>query len=474
MEKSIIRPGAGGLIAVAIVSAIMACSIFVNSVNHNPIVSDGLENLTIAKNIISYSSFSAGSPENPDMAREPAWPVLAALVIYLASLENIPVDSLATHYSYVWKIINILIYAISIGIAASYFYFTTHNKYFLAFFLILTFALYGTMPWLINNFYNEALATLLVLINSILFYEIMKGRLIDSRYFAPVLFGILSGFLALTKAQFLYICIPVIFILLVNNKKKAFIIFLAMFFVCAPWIYRNYTLFGEPAIANRGKTVAAVRIILTSEPTPQEYPCMAYAFSHPEIQPYLESFLGVKKFDFSHGEKCQKLNRELCFYMGTIRVRCEPFPEDIYSTDWKSKVQYFYRGHYAGRLIEKNQLSFKNIAVFDSKFAKNYLKTLPLFAWRGFGFSDYPLFSVIVSFSVFGLLLTPYWPLALLCVSSQLFHIFFTHNVPRYHAIEFPVLVFSAICLLWLFWSKYFRPLNLFGRKSIREEKKNS
>ena len=299
----------------------------------------------------------------------------------------------------------------------------------------------------------------------------MKGRWIESRYCAPVLLGIFLGFLALTKAQFLYISIPVIFILLLNNKNKAFIVFLAMFFICAPWIFRNYTLFGEPAIADRGKTVAAVRLVLTSEPTSQEYPCMAYAFSHPKIQPYLGSFLSIKNNDFSQGKKCQKLNRELCFDMGLTRVMCEPFPEDVYSSNWKSRIQYFYRGYYAGRLMEKNQLSFKDVAVFDFKLAQKYLKTLPLFAWRGFGFSDYPLFSVIVSFSLFGLLFTPYWPFAVLCVCSQLFHIFLTHNIPRYHAIEFPVLVFSAVYLLWLFRCKYFRPLNLFGRNFIRERR---
>lgn len=471
MEKSIVKLNTGGFIAVAIVSAIMACSVLVNLVNRNPIIGDGRENLLIAKNIIDHSSFSAGSPENPDMVREPAWPGLAALVIYLASFEKIPVDVLASHYFYVWKIINVLIFSISIGIAASYFFFTTRNKAFLIFFLILAFSLYSTMPRLINNYNNEALATLLVLINSILFYEIMKGRLIDSRYFAPVFLGISIGFLALTKAQFLYISIPLFFILSVNNKKRAFTVLFALLVVTTPWIYRNYTLFGDPAIAKRGKTVATVRVVLTNEPSVQGHLCMAYAFSHPRIQPYLESFLGVTKIDFSQGGKCQKLNREICFDMGSHKVNCEPFPEDVYSSDWASKIQYFYRGYSAGQLIEKNQLNLTDIANFDFKFVKNYLKTLPLFAWRGFGFSDYPFLSVIISFSVFGLLFTPYWPFALLSISSQLFHIFFTHNIPRYHAVEFPVLVFSAIYLLFLFWRRYLRFVNLFGRNTISEKK---
>jgi len=181
----------------------------------------------------------------------------------------------------------------------------------------------------------------------------------------------------------------------------------------------------------------------------------------------------VKKTDFLQGEKCQKLNRELCFDMGQTRVRCEPFPEDIYSSKWQSRIQYFYRGYYAGRLMEKHQLHFKDVAVFDVKLVQKYVKTLPLFAWRGFGFCHYPWLSVLVSLALFGLLLTSYWPLAVLCVFSQLFHVFLTHNIPRYHAVEFPVLALSAVYLLWFFRCKYFRPLNLFDRNCVRDGKKN-
>jgi hypothetical protein len=470
MEKSI-KLGAQGFIAVAVVSAIMACSIFFSLVNREPILADGLDNLTIAKNIISYSSFSSSSPEKPDMAREPAWPALAAGVIRIASLEKIPVDVLASRYFYVWKIINILLYAMSIGLAAAYFFSKTQSRIFLGFFLMVSLFLYGTMPRLINNFNNEALATLLVLISSIIFHEMMKGRLINSRHLAPVLLGIFLGILALTKAQFLYISIPVIFILFVNNRQKALIVIFALLVVTAPWLYRNFTLFGDPAIAKRGKIVASVRVVLTAEPTAREHSCMAYAFSHPATQPYLEPLLGVAQPDFSQGGKCQKLNREICFDMSSKRVHCAPFPEDAYFPDWTSKIQYFYRGYYAGVQMEENQATFIDITRFDLKFAKNYVKTLPLFAWRGFGFSDFPLLSVMISLSVFGILFTSYWPFALLCVCSQLFHIFLTHNIPRYHVVEFPVLIFSAIYLLRLFWHHYFRFIHLCSRKSPHGKK---
>lgn len=470
MQKSI-KIGTRGFIAVAIVSAIMACSVFFSCLNREPIVGDGFDNLTIAKNIISHSSFSSGSPEKPDMAREPAWPTLAAGVIYLASLEKLPVDILSSRYFYIWKIINIFLFAISIGLAAAYFFSKTQSRIFLGLFLAVSLFLYGTMPRLINNFNNEALATFFVLVNSIIFYEMIKGRLIDFRWLAPVLLGIFLGFLALTKAQFLYISAPVIIILFVNNKQKALTVVFALLIVTGPWLYRNFILFADPAIAKRGKIVASVRVVLTAEPTAREHLCMTYAFSHPAIQPYLEPLLGITKPDFSQGGKCQKLNREICFDMGTKRVHCGPFPEDAYFPDWASKVQYFYRGYYAGAQMEENQATFTDITRFDFKFAKNYVKTLPLFAWRGFGFSDFPLISVMISLSVFGLLFTSFWPFALLCVYSQLFHIFLTHNIPRYHAVEFPVLIFSAIYLLWLSWHHYFRFRSLFGRKSLHGNK---
>ncbi len=474
MEKSLTTPGAREFIAITVVSALMACSIFFSLVNREPITGDGLDHLTIAYNIIHNSSFSSGSPEKPDMTREPAWPLLAAGVILIASLENIPVDALSSRYFYIWKIINIFLYSISIGLAAAYLFFKTGSRVFLGLLLMVILLLFGTMPRLINNFNNEALAAFLVLVSSMIFFEMMKGRLMDSRYLAPVLLGTCLGFLSLTKAQFLYISIPLMIVLFVNNKQKALILLLALFVVTAPWLYRNYTFFDDPAIAKRGKIVASVRLVLTAEPTSREHLCMAYAFSHPAIQPYLESFLYITQRDFFQVGKCQKLNREICFDMGSKRVNCSPFPQDAYHPEWTSKFQYFYRGYYAGVLMEKNRAGFTDITRFDLSFFKNYLKTLPLFAWRGFAFGDYPLLSVLISLSAFGLLFTSCWPFAILCASSQLFHIFFTHNIPRYHAVEFPVMIFSAVYLIWLFWRKHLRFMDLSDVKSFCRKKTDS
>ncbi len=180
---------------------------------------------------------------------------------------------------------------------------------------------------------------------------------------------------------------------------------------------------------------------------------MAFAFCHPSIRRPLGSLSGISEIDYARGGKFQKLGRELAFDMGITIIR-DPMPEEL-GGDWRSKIQYFNQGYAAGLLIEQNKLKYYDIAKYDFHFFKKYILTLPLYAWRGFSFSAYPFISLAISLSVFALLLTKYWPFALLCVSSQIFHIFFTHNIPRYHAIEIPVLISSLVFLILTFFRFY-------------------
>lgn len=223
----------------------------------------------------------------------------------------------------------------------------------------------------------------------------------------------------------------------------------------SPWIFRNYEQFNEPAIAKRGKTVAAVRVILTSEPTFEEQLCMTYAFTHPSLQHYVEKSLRINNSDFIRGGKCQRLNREICFDMGTQKVKCSPFPEDQVSSDYSSKIQLFYKGVHAGQQIELGNLAFVDFLNPGPEFFIRYIKTFPLFAWRGVGFSDYPLVAIMISISAIVLLLTRYWSVSLLCVSSYLFHVALTHNIPRYHATLFPIMIISFVFLVYLGLIKY-------------------
>ena len=433
---------------------LLFCVLFVSLdslIDGNPIQADGVQNLLIGKNLVNHYTFSLENSDcpAPDMFREPVWPAITGTVIHALSLESIPVDLLSTSYSHVFKFINVIIYSLTIYISSLYILLKTRKIKFIFIFIVLSLAIYETTPRLINNYNNESLATLLTVVCSILLHETINAKL---NYInkLPVLLGVSFGLLALTKSQFLFISIPVFFVLFCVDRKRAIMVTVSSIIVLTPWMYRNFSSFNKFSISDRGKIVAAIRTIMTSESTTQEHWCMAFAFTHPAWQGALGSILDINKSDFSQGGKCQKLNRETCFDMGTVKVECAPFPIDISESNWDSKIQYFYKGYLAGQMIESNTLKFNEIFVFNSEFVKKYFNTLPLFAWRGFGFSNYPSLSIILSLSIFALAFTRYWPLALLCISSQLFHILLTHNIPRYHAIEIPVQVLSVTFLLFL------------------------
>jgi hypothetical protein len=288
-----------------------------------------------------------------------------------------------------------------------------------------------------------------------LFYKAVQAGRSERGRIVSALLGLILGLLALTKAQYLYFSAPLIFALFYFNRKNSVFAIIAFSIVVSPWIYRNYELFNDPAIAKRGKTVAAVRVMLTSEPTFEEQLCMAYAFTHPSLQHYVEKLLGISNSDFVSGGKCQRLNRETCFDMGTRKVKCSAFPEDQDASDYSSNIQLFYKGFHAGQQIERGNLAFGDIFNPNPEFFIKYTKTFPLFAWRGMGFSDYPLIAFMISVSAFVLLLTRYWPVSLLSVSSWFFHVSFTHNIPRYHAVLFPIMIVSLVFLIHLLLKKH-------------------
>jgi hypothetical protein len=137
--------------------------------------------------------------------------------------------------------------------------------------------------------------------------------------------------------------------------------------------------------------------------------------------------------------------------MGTERVGCAPFPGDVPAWtrgDWRKSIQYFYRGMAAGLEIEANRLQFSDIAPLTLDNIGRYIQTLPLFAWRGMGFSAFPWLSILLTISAFALIFTRLWPFAVLTLSTHLFHLLFTHNIPRFHAIELGVMIVSMTYLL--------------------------
>lgn len=212
---------------------------------------------------------------------------------------------------------------------------------------------------------------------------------------------------------------------------------------------RNDILFHKYTIAERGKIVASVRYIMTVEPGSSEYPCMAYAFLAPNLRPLAHVVTAITLDDFQRNGRCERFNREICYDMGTHKIPCSAFAEDASpSVAWNSKIQYFYRGYAAGEAMEKGNLSFQDLGGFNVDTLAKYFKTLPIFTLRGLGFSDYPLLIIVMALCMLVTLRTPLWPFSLLAIFSHLFHVMATHNIPRYHGVEIPIMV---ICTFYCF-----------------------
>jgi 4-amino-4-deoxy-L-arabinose transferase-like glycosyltransferase len=451
-------------------AALIGFLLLSNLINCAPIVHDGKENLTVASNLIRYGVFSSSGDSSPapDMKREPAWISLTAGLLLLTGNQHIKPEQLATRSQTLFKRMNAVFLALVVGLASGLAWRLAQRPVF-AWIISLSLSLAAllTTPRLVNFFNNEPLAMLLLLAASALTHFAFKGT-----WRSAISLGLALGLLALTKAQFLYIAFIPIVVLGFVSRKQAGLALLAFALIVTPWIARNTAAFGQSAISERGKTVAAVRLIMVSEHRDNERACMAYAFTHPGWREQIGGWTGVSLQDFRQGARCERFNRETCFDMGGAKVSCAPFPEDHApfrkghtEEDWRKAVQYFFRGMGAGHEIEAGRLRFSDIAPLSFDNGVRYIQTFPLFAWRGMGFTAFPWLSVLLTLSAFALIFTRMWPVAVLTLTTCIFHIIFTNNIPRYHAIEIGVLILSMTYLLDIAFTSAIKRLS---RRNVR------
>jgi len=433
-------------IGVGCVAVAICLLVLTRLIDNEPLVADGKENLTAASILIRYRVFSSiDSPApTPDMMREPAWPFATAGLLLLTGLDQVEPHCLAIQHHCVFKVLNAVILALVAGLASGLAWSMSRNRIAAwGLTVIVACITFTTIPRMVNRFNNDPMAMLLLTIVSALTYFSMKGT-----WRSWVGLGLVLGFLALTKAQFLYIAVVPIVAVACFSLKRAGFVLLTFVLVVTPWLARNTRLYGEPAISVRGKTVAAVRLIMVTKYANSELACMAYAFTHPRWRGFVGGVIGVEPDDFDQGGKCQRFNREIAFDMGIERVGASPFAQDITAMnggDWRCAVQYFYQGMALGRELEAGHHRLSEVAPFSLDNLARYVKTLPLFAWRGLGFSGFPILSILLTVSMFFLLMTRAWPLAVLAIASHVFHLALTHNIPRYHAVELGVMIMSMV-----------------------------
>jgi len=236
-----------------------------------------------------------------------------------------------------------------------------------------------------------------------------------------------------------------------RSFKKALIIVSTVLIVIAPWLIRNKLIFGKPAIASRGNTVFAARICTVVEHEPGEVKYMFYAFTHPKLRPYIEKITAVKESDFNEGGYGQRFNREHGFDMASEIVRSTQFKGDILarsSGDYKSAIQLRVKGAVIGENIEQGKFKFLDYFHINAENIFRYTYLLPLYFWRGLCFSSFPVIALLLMLSQFLMVMTKLRGIVIISLSSHVFHLMFTHNIVRYHIVEFGIMLFCFVYFL--------------------------
>lgn len=426
----------------------IVAALLLSSVDKSPVMFDGYQNLTAALNLIRHGVFSKdpGPEPRPDCYREPLFPALMAAVTMLWGKAAAPVQVLAADWATAYKILNIVLLSLTVCLAVRIGRELT-GKDLSPSIIITVFAcaLYLGVPRIVNRLNNEGLATLFVLVTSYYYYRTLNS---PQRWTAMHL-GLSYGLLVLTKAQFFYLS-PVIFgLAAVRSPRRiavALIVFVAT--VC-PWIIRNYYHFGNIQVSGRGPHVLVTKYTMISESTDKELKCLPYAFTPPKLREYVEGLFGITHGDFQTDGPCSRFNRETCFDTGrdVNKAQCEPFPQDIKAMASRSPdtaIQFFFKAMIIGNMIEAKKLTLSDAIHLDSRIVWRFLKTLPVFFYRGLWFTDSVAVCLILFGSMIAVAFGPFRSFVVIALTSHLFHVLASHNIPRFHLIEAGV---GLICL---------------------------
>ncbi len=424
------------LLLAALVTA--ATALFFTRADGRPLVGDGLENIRAALNLVRYGVFSslAGDPPAPNMDREPLWPALLSLWLWVNGLAGAEYADLVKAYSNRLYFLNALILGLTAaGIAEFARRQSPRPLLAAAVGVTLLAALVLATPRLVFRLNNDVLAIFLVLCTAMAGYRALTQRTPGS--FA--LCGLLTGLLALCKAQFLWIGLAWLLLLALLRWRVGWIAVVLCAVTVAPWLARNAVTLDDAAIAKRGRAVAAIRLMYATQLAPTEHACLWYGFTHPDLRPLMGSVTGLSEQDFGRGERCGRLNREFCYDMGVRDIACSPFPGDGVAMDSlqpNAAEQVFFRGLSLGRVLDRDRRSVLSEIPLTADVLAGYAQTQSAVAWRGLWISGLPVLAVLALLGTVLALATRWWPIAALAVLAHAVHAFTTHNIPRYHAVE--------------------------------------
>lgn len=343
--------------------------------------------------------------------------------------------------------------------------------------VILSHFLFYTGPRYIDTLYTEVPASTFLLLSSlclILFFRNPKPKFA----FAA---GISLGFLALTKAAFLFIgavALIVFFVFwkLLNKKttwKKTFTEFFlipVLFFgLCGTWMMRNYIHFRVFNLSGKGSNVLWARAHLNQNITLDEMFGSFIVDAPKAIKQMAQNFYIVKDNDFKLGGRWQRLYRD---------ISKENDREAIKNKEPERAISLHRAGQAARRKLVSQSVSpsKESIKIILHNPLQHLLMTIVL-AYRGlWSFSEryFTYWAPILNLLSFGAFIwVSIWAFTkksldlmgfvLLPLGMFSFYSLLTHFLSRYSAPIIPHFIIS-LCLVAYYIIQYFAKKRILVR----------
>lgn len=469
------------------------------NITSNPIVGDGVQNLLMSVNLFKYNTLSLDVNEQPRPTnfREPLNPAVVALHLNLvkqASVHLPHAEFRAGSMTRTVKMSNLLwvftgllgVWLMTLRLGGS------NISGALA--TLLSYLFFFSASGYIDTLYTEvSTAALMIWVSYSLVRSVQKQSML---WF--LISGMLMGLLALAKGSFAYIgavAVPLLMLaLLIARRPDRFTIGkvltwgaamgAAFLLTITPWLVRNEVQFGSVRLAERGGLVLWGRA-LRNEMSNDEVLGLMY-YNSPSIYKQLVkgTHLAPAPGDYERGGRWQRINRGLSSFWETDRrAAYAGRPEEAISFHFHTAAMYEHRLDLlqaqgipnADQLLE-DQLRAEAVAMIKARPWRHLFMTGP-FLWHGFwGFPhlEVPGLSVVLQdlvremtnllagLSLFGVFLyglfgrRAQWLAAtVLPIGLLMFYAFLTHNLARYNAPAYPLMLMAlvlAVRTLWVRW----------------------
>jgi 4-amino-4-deoxy-L-arabinose transferase-like glycosyltransferase len=448
-----------------------------------PIAKDARQNLMAAYNLCAWGMFSIepskSEKPSPDNYREPVMPLVIALFMRayapldrVSSFDDLDRGNLCRTI----KRINLFwAFVLLLGSTVLVVGFT-RSALIAALCVALIYAVFLRNPEHIDTLCTEIpTAAVMVWTSVLLTMCVPSGRRV--LFFCA---GALFGLLCLTKAVFLYLAVPIAFIVFVcnalapNMKKMRSLMCVVLFMAgivaaAGPWMLRNYMHFGSFNLTQRGGAVLYGRT-LRNTMNRDEVIAAFYLWGPGAYKKMVKNtFFGMSREDYQEGGRAARLNRSAdsnFAHKDAIAERAGK-PEDAISFHSQGRAerarlsrQFESRGHPNPGQAADDYLKKAGFRWISKHPFRHALMTIP-FAWRG----AWCLYGGGIVTALNALCVVAFMLLAayglfpgnqriaafiLLPFLMLFFNAVFTHNLSRYSSPAIPFLIISLVVGMYM------------------------